>query len=134
VTDEKSYDGSETVAYDKVGLGWLPRMVRGRLTPAAFGSAVTALCIAIWYVVSAQHDLRTAQRDIHQLHDTVGELQKQSDMLHDITTQLAVMAAKLDDVANEVDRQRDEAANQRTWRENIQSEAETPPHAKRHHR
>jgi hypothetical protein len=129
--DEKPYDGATTAVYEKVGLGWLPRMVRGRLTPAAFGSAVTALCIAIWYVVSAQHDLRTAQRDIRQLHDTVSNLQKQSDMLHDITTQLAVIGARVDDIANEVDRQRDEVARQREWRGKIEDAADTPPHAKK---
>jgi hypothetical protein len=106
------------------GFAWLPRVLRERLTPAVLGSAVTALAIAIAYVVNAQHDIRNAQRDIRQLHDTVGDLQRQSDLLHKIDTQLAVMGAKVDDIANEVDRQRE-------WREKIEGMAELPPHARR---
>jgi hypothetical protein len=94
------------------------------LTPAALWSAIVTLAVAIGYVVNAQHDIRNAQRDIRQLHDTVGDLQRQSDLLHKIDTQLAVMGAKVDDIANEVDRQRE-------WREKIEDVAELPPHARR---
>lgn len=124
MNEKPEYDGARTGLYEKVGLGWLPRILRGRLTPAALGSVVTALCVAIWYVVSAQHDLRTAQRDIHQLHDTVGNLERQTELLHKIETQLAVMESKVDDIANEVDRQRE-------WREKIEGVAELPPHARK---
>jgi len=106
------------------GLAWLPSALRQRLTPAALGSAVTALAIAIAYVVNAQHDIHNAQRDIHQLNDTVTDLQKQADVLHKIDTQLAVMNSKVDNIADEVDRQRE-------WRERIESVAEMGPHAKR---
>jgi len=125
VTEEQKPDfGSTTTVLEKVGLGWLPRGLRGHLTPAALGSALTALCIAIGYVVNAQHDFRNAQRDIRQLHDTVGDLQRQSDLLHKIDTRLAVMSAKVDDIANEVDRQR-------KWREKIEDVAENPPHPRK---
>jgi hypothetical protein len=125
--EEKPDIGGTTAVYEKVGLAWLPRFLRGRLTPAAMGSAITALCIAIWYVLNAQHDIRNAQRDIRQLHDTVGDLQRQSDLLHKIDTQLAVMGSKVDDIANEVDRQR-------AWREKIEGVAELPPHASSRHK
>jgi len=125
--DEKPDFGSTTTVLEKVGLGWLPRGLRGHLTPAALGSALTALCIAIGYAVNAQHDFRNAQRDIRQLYDTVGDLQRQSDLLHKIDTQLAVMSAKVDDIANEVDRQR------ARW-DRVDSVAESPPHAPRKRR
>ena len=122
--EEKPDFGSTTTVLEKVGLGWLPRGLRGHLTPAAMGSALTALCIAIWYVVNAQHDIRNAQRDIRQIHDTVGDLQRQSELLQDIKTQLAVMGSKVDTIADEVDRQR-------AWRDGIEQAAESPPHARR---
>jgi len=125
--EEKPDVGSTTVVYEKVGLGWLPRMLRGRLTPAALGSAITALAIAIGYVVNAQHDIRNAQRDIRQLHDTVGDLQRQSDLLHKIDTQLAVMSDQIGNIADKVDRQEQ-------WRDKIEGIAEAPPHAARRRR
>lgn len=99
------------------GLAWLPVALRQRLTPAALGSAVTALAIAIAYVVSAQHDIHNLQKD-------VAETQKQLDLLHKIDTALAVMNSKVDGIATEVDRQRE-------WRERIEDAAELPPHARR---
>lgn len=102
------------------GLAWLPVALRQRLTPAALGSAITALAIAIAYVVSAQ-------ADIHGLQKDMAEQQKQLDLLHKIDTQLAVMNSKVDGIATEVDRQRE-------WRERIESVAEElPPHARRRH-
>lgn len=124
--NEKPDFGSTTAVNQYApGLAWIPRVVRDKLSPAALGSAITALAIAIGYVVNAQHDIRNAQRDIRQLHDTVGDLQRQSDTLHKIETQLAVTASKIDDIADEVDRQRQ-------WRDKIEGIAEAPPHARRH--
>lgn len=124
--DEKPDFGSTTsVLIERApGLAWLPRALRQRLTPAALGSAVTALAIAIGYVVNAQHDIRNAQRDIRQLHDTVGDLQRQSDLLHKIDTQLAVMSDQIGNIADKVDRQEQ-------WRDKIEGIAEAPPHARR---
>jgi cell division protein FtsL len=105
--------------------------VRKRVTPtilwSAIGALVTCLVVSITWLVTTQTDIRTAQRDIRQLHDTVGELQKQGDLLHKIDTQLAVMNSKMDDIATEVDRQRE-------WRERITEVAESPPHAARKRR
>lgn len=126
--DEKEGEESTTAVLERVapGLAWLPKVLRDRLTPAVLGSAVTALAIAIAFVVNAQADMRNAQRDIHQLNDTVAEQQKQLNVLHEINTKLVVMNVKIDTIANEVDRQRE-------WRERIESAAELPPHVRRHY-
>jgi hypothetical protein len=120
--DEKTDWESTTAVLERraPGLAWLPTALRQRLTPAALGSAITALVIAIAYVVSAQHDIHNLQKD-------VAETQKQLDLLRKIDTALAVMNSKVDGIAAEVDRQRE-------WRERIESVAEElPPHARRRH-
>jgi hypothetical protein len=98
------------------GLAWLPAAFRNHLTPTAVWSAIGALAIAIGYVINAQHELHTARNDI-------AALQKQTEILTDIKSHLAVMDNKLDTIALEVDRQRQ-------WRERIESVAETPPHSR----
>jgi septal ring factor EnvC (AmiA/AmiB activator) len=115
---------STTGIYKRVGLAWLPRALRGRLTPATLGSAVVALAIAIGYVLTAQHDLRTAQHDIDRQSRSIDELQQQLELLHNHDTQIAVMNSKLDDMSTEVDRQRER------W-ERIEGIAELPPHPRR---
>lgn len=91
--------------------------MRKHFTPAAFGSAVTALAISIAYVLNAQ-------RDIHQLKDTVAEQGKQLELLHKIDTDVAVMSNSVSAIAAEVDRQRE-------WRERIETVAESGPHGRR---
>lgn len=104
----------------RIKLRWLLPF-RNYLTPSALWAAVTALAIAIGYVASAQHDLgRLKEESIHQ----EAQANLQSELLHKIDTQLAVMDAKVDTIANEVDRQRE-------WREKIEDVAEAPPHARR---
>lgn len=106
------------------GLAWLPPVLRQHFTPAALGSAITALAIAIAYVLNAQHDIRSAQEDVHRLQSSVASLEEERTVLHKIDTQIAVMNNKIDDIAAEVDRQRE-------WRERIEGIAEAPPHARR---
>jgi hypothetical protein len=124
---DKHHDFESTTAILRrraPGLAWLPSALRQRLTPAALGSAVAALAIAIGYVLNAQHDIHNAQNDVHRLQESVTSLEKERDLLHKIDTQLAVMSSKVDGIATEVDRQRE-------WRERIESVAESPPHARR---
>lgn len=103
-------------------------IVRKHLTPATLWSAITALAIAITWLLNAQHD-------ILRLKESVSDLQKQRDevqagaeaereVLHKIDTQLAVMSSKVDDIASEVDRQRQ-------WRDRIEDVASSPPHARK---
>jgi len=99
------------------GLAWLPAGMREHFTPAALGSAVTALAIAIGYVLNAQHD-------ISKLKDSVSEQGKQLELLHRIDTQLAVVSTSMADIAAEVNRQRE-------WRERIEDLAESGPHGRR---
>jgi hypothetical protein len=112
-------DPTDTAVLERIapGLAWLPRALRDRFTPAALGSAVTALAIAIVYVVNAQHN-------IMRLNETVAGQQKQLDLLQGIETQIAVMSGKVDSIVSEVDRQR-------AWRERIEDAAESGPHGKR---
>jgi len=111
---------STTTVLEKIapGFAWLPRPLRERLTPAALWGALTALGIAITWLVNAQSD-------IHRLKDSMAELQQERDVLHKIDTQLAVLNGKVDSIAMEVDRQRQ-------WRENIEQVAEAPPQRRRH--
>lgn len=95
--------------------------VRKRITPGAIWGAITALAVAIAYVVNAQHDLHRHQESITDLQQ---ERQQDRDLLQKIDTQIAVMGSKVDNIANEVDRQRE-------WRERIEDVAEAPPHARR---
>jgi hypothetical protein len=120
--------GSTTTVLEKraPGLAWLPRVLRQRLTPAVLGSAVTALAVAIAFVVNAQHELHTAQHDIDRQGRSISELQQQFQLLHEINTQLAVVDNKVDVIATEVDRQRE-------WREKIEDAAESGPHARKRH-
>jgi hypothetical protein len=123
--DQRDWESTTAVLARRApGLAWLPSAIRQRLTPAALGSAVTALAIAIAYVVNAQHDIHNAQNDVHRLQESVASLEQERDVLHKIDTQLAVMNSKVDTIADEVDRQRE-------WREGIEREAEAPPHARR---
>jgi hypothetical protein len=117
VAEEDDHGTTAVLELRAPGFAWLPRVLRERLTPAALGSAITALAIAIAYIVNAQHDIHNLQKD-------VAETQKQLDLLHKIDTQLAVMNSKVDGIATEVDRQRE-------WRERIEDAAELPPHARR---
>lgn len=120
MSDEKRTSWESTtqvLARRAPGLAWLPVAMRKHFTPAAFGSAVTALAIAIGYVLNAQHA-------IHQLQETVAEQGKSLELLHKIDTDVAVMSNSVGAIAAEVQRQRE-------WRERIEDVAETGPHAHR---
>lgn len=107
------------------GFAWLPRALRKRLTPAALWGALAALAVAIGYAVSAQHDISQLKDSVAESKKSMAELKQQLDLLHKIDTQLAVMGSKVDDIATEVNRQRE-------WRERIEEVAEeNPPHARR---
>jgi methionine synthase II (cobalamin-independent) len=124
--DEKPDFGSTTavLARRAPGFAWLPVALRQRLTPAALGSAIAALAVAITYVVNAQHDISRLKDSMAESKKSVADLEQRLDVLNKIDTQLAVMAGKVDSIADEVDRQRE-------WRERIEGIAETPPHARR---
>jgi septal ring factor EnvC (AmiA/AmiB activator) len=106
------------------GFAWLPRALRERLTPAALWSAITALAIAVTWLINAQHDIHQLKESSAESQKSVADLRQQLDILHKIDTQLAVMNTKVDGIASEVDRQRQ-------WRERIEDAAEAPPHARR---
>jgi len=110
-----------TGVYERVGLAWLPRWLRGRLTPTTLWLAIGALAAGIGYVGKAQVKLDRHQESITDLQL---EHAQDRDLLQKMNTQLAVMNRTIDDIAEEVNRQRD-------WREKIQEQAEAPPHARR---
>src|SRR5450631_1125009 len=91
---------------------------------SAIVALVLTLMVAITWIVTTQSNSRTAQHDIDNLRQSVEDLQRQSDLLHKIDKQLAVVASQVDDIATEVDRQRE-------WRDKIEGVAELPPHARR---
>jgi hypothetical protein len=130
--EDKPDEGSTTAVYEKVGLGWLPRGLRGHLTPAALGSALSALCITIWYVVSDRHEVVYVKETVVKLEEKLEEERKVSaaereqdrELLHKLETAVDVMKSENDDRDRELDRER-------AWRERIQGIAETPPHARR---
>jgi hypothetical protein len=126
--DEKPDFGSTTAVYEKVGLAWLPRALRNRLTPAAVGSAITAIAIAVWYVADAKHDIHRLQEvaaeSARERQKDRDDFQAERDVLHKIDTRLAVMDSKMDGIADKVDRQEQ-------WRDKIEGIADSPPHARK---
>lgn len=124
--DEKPDFGSTTAVNQYApGLAWIPRVVRDKLNPAALGSAITALAIAIGYVVNAQHDISRLKESVAESRKSMDDMHQKLDILQDIKTQLAVMGSQLNGISDEVDRQRE-------WRSHIEDAAESGPHAKRH--
>lgn len=102
--------------------------VRRRVTPGAIWTGLVALALTIgwWHAtqtnIKSLQDFKTKQEARDESRDARDELRAED--LQKIGTQLAVMTAKIEDIATEVDRQRD-------WRENIETAAESPPHARR---
>jgi hypothetical protein len=125
---EKDWAGTTAVLELRApGFAWLPRALRQRLTPAALWSAITALAVAVTWLVNAQHDIHQLKASSAESQKALANMRQQLDILHKIDTQLAVMNNKVDGIATEVDRQRE-------WRERIESVAEElPPHARRRH-
>lgn len=102
--------------------------VRKRITPrilwSAIGALVTALMVCITWIVTTQSAIHELNDHDAELRRAMVELKAQVEVLHEIHTQLAVMAGKMDSIADEVERQRE-------WREKIEGVAELPPHARR---
>jgi chromosome segregation ATPase len=95
--------------------------MRKHFTPAALGSALTAIVFSVGWVLDAQHERRELRESVaaqgRQLEQLAPELTR-------IDKQLAVMNSQMGDVAAEVNRQRE-------WRERIEDVAETGPHGRR---
>jgi type VI protein secretion system component VasK len=109
------------------GLAWLPRVLRQRLTPAALWGAIVGmvgmLVLAVTAWVSTQKNIAhlqelSARAEAHE--------QKTDELLQQLVTGQAVTNGKIDGMTDEMDRQR-------RWREGIEREAESPPHARRGH-
>ncbi len=102
--------------------------VKKRVTPSMLWGAITALTIAIGYVVNAQHDISHLKETVIKLEAernvAASEREQDRQVLNKIDTQLAVMGGKVDTIADEVERQRE-------WRDRIEGIAESPPHAMR---
>ena len=128
--DEKEDLGSTTAVYEKVGLGWLPRALRNRLTPGRVGSAIAGLSIAIWYVVNDRHDVIHLKETVTRLEQELAnkqaaeEREQDRELLHKLETAVDVMNAKWDDMQAEVNRQRER------W-DRVEQVADSPPHARR---
>ena len=109
------------------GFAWLPRVLREHLTPKAVwtaGVAIWTLFVALCSAGLTVH-LRSVgeEKDISQLQENAKKFDAQASALHAISTQLAVLTSKVDGVSTEV-------ANQREWREQIEQQAEAPPHGR----
>lgn len=118
-------DFGATTAVNKYapGLAWLMPF-RNYVTPTALWTAISALALAIGYLVHAQISLERHQELITGLKE---DRAQDRELLQKIDTQLAVMNSKVDTISDEVDRQRE-------WRERIEDVvAEAPPHARRRH-
>lgn len=113
--------------------------VRRRITPGALWTGLVTFVSAIVLTVGWWHATQTSIKSLQEFkttqeaRDAAQEARDEARMQRDevraedlqkIGTQLAVMTAKIEDIATEVDRQRD-------WRENIETAAESPPHARR---
>lgn len=122
MTDEKPDFMSTTQVFIKV--------LSKKITPAALwsviGALVTALVVAITWLVTMQSDVHQLKESAAESKKSVADIRQQLEPLHQIDTALAVMNNKLDSIATEQDRQR-------AWRERIEDVADSPPHA-RHRR
>jgi hypothetical protein len=129
--DDKPDVGGTTAVYEKVGLAWLPRFLRGRLTPAAMGSALTALCIAISYIVNQHHDFLRLQETVTRLEEERKESEadrnQDRELLHKIDKAVDVLNDKMDNNTTEIQRQR------QRW-DRVEEAADLPPHAARRRR
>lgn len=101
-------------------LAWLLPF-RKYLTPSALWIAIGILASGIIFVGKRVYTVDQHQESITGLQQ---ERQQDRELLQKIDTQIAVMGSKVDNIANEVDRQRE-------WRERIEDVAEAPPHARR---
>jgi transposase-like protein len=101
------------------------RVLKKHVTPTSIWTATVVLATAIGYLVNVRRDIRQHDEDIQQLKEWRSEArtehQQDSEVLHKMDTQLAVMKSQLDD---EVDRQRE-------WREQLAQIAGESPHRKR---
>jgi hypothetical protein len=125
--DEKPKDWESTtsvLARRAPGLAWLPNILRERFTVTGLVTAVTALVATVAYILNAQHEIHEAKEGLRMQQNSITDLEKDRDVLRKIDTQLEVMGAKVDGIADEVDQQRQ-------WRNRIEGIAESPPHARK---
>jgi hypothetical protein len=120
---ERKHDFGATTA---VNLVW--EKAKSKITPkilwSAIGTLVLALGGSITWIVTTQTNIQQLKETVAESKKSVADMQAKLELLQDIKTQLAVMAEKLDSLADEVDRQRGE------W-DHVHGIAETPPHARR---
>jgi hypothetical protein len=106
--------------------------VRRRVTPtvlwSAIGTLVTVLVVAITWIVNMQSDMRRFKETVPALEqdrkEAAAQRDRDRDMLNKIDKAVGEMGVKLDNIADEVDRQREE------W-DHVHGIAESPPHARR---
>lgn len=106
------------------GLAWIPRYIRDNLTPMLVSSAFTLIFTGISYVFnSPQKEIAGVQNSVTEIKQQLTEAIK---LMHETQVEQAGMKTQLNTQTDELERQRD-------WREGIEREAETPPHARRRH-
>lgn len=120
-------DTTTTLKRIAPGFAWLPRVLREHLTPRAVWTAVAGIWTLLVALSSAgltvyMHSA-VQEKDILQLKEGVKKFDDQASALQGISTQLAVLDSKVDNISHEVDHQRE-------WRERIEQQAEAPPHAR----
>lgn len=108
---------STTVVLKRNFLRGLRGLLRDEVTFKALWGVVTALVIAIGWVINAQVN-------VHRLQESVSDLQKDRELLQTINTNIAAMSSKIDGIAKEVDYQHEE------W-DRVHNVAESPPHPRR---
>lgn len=118
--------GQTTLSLRRVGFDWMPRFLRGRLTPMSVASAIGSLAIAIAWVLDARHDLSDAEADIKRLQTAVAESAQDRLRLSSIEANASALKAKVDDSETQVERLQD-------WHDKIEELAEAPPHARKRH-
>lgn len=98
---------------------------------SAIGILCAALVASITWVVTTRSDIHGLEKTVTQLEEqrktAAADRDQDRELLHKIDTAVAVMGNKVDDIATEVNRQRE-------WRERITEVAESPPHAMRKRR
>jgi hypothetical protein len=119
VEGKTDFDGGTTAV-----VVWVKRRVTPKVLWSAIGVLVAALMASITWIVTTQSDIHQLKESVAESKRSVADMRQQLDLLHQIDTRLAVMNSKMDDIADEVDRQRGE------W-DHVHGIAESPPHARR---
>lgn len=103
---------------------YIRRYVTPKVLWIAIGILFSALAGSVAWINAMRSDFQQFKDSAAESKRSMADMQQRFDLLQEIKTQLAVMSSQINNIADEVDRQRGE------W-DRIHGIAESPPHARR---